>query len=129
MSAPKHVYRIKVDSYPTSDGRPFVLQPHSLWSTVYDNTEDRPTWLTGELINKYGWETNYDYTGQENWEGPLKITGTTTMYDDGPVIQVPMLRRTHYFSRHAAKKIVDVFREWGCTAEIEKSKPIEWEAQ
>lgn len=120
-----YLYRVTVVSYPTPDGKPFDEQDEEFWQDcieAYAGNPDYPMpefmdWDFGEWI----YQDSSHYAGYD-YGGP----NGATMHTDPPMV-VPVHRRKHWMSRHAANQKAKTLREWGCVVTVEKSKPIEWE--
>ncbi|MFJ2144383.1 hypothetical protein ACIOJF_03675 [Glutamicibacter sp. NPDC087831] len=122
-----HLYRVTVHKYPTQDGAPFDEQPEEFWQecidaysgdAVAEPLPDFMDWDFGEWIyQEAGYGQAYEY--------PSNYAGVHIQTD--PPMVVPVARRKHWLSRHAATRKAAQLREWGCEVTVEKSKPIEFE--
>ncbi|WP_129590344.1 hypothetical protein [Cryobacterium aureum] len=123
------MHRLVIDAWPTPDGKPFKDQPEEVWQAAVDRYlgDDGgvwPSWLPESLdITEWMPQESNNGTG---WEFPEK-PGDTIGDFDAPIMNVPRVPlRKHYFSKAAAQRVLHDLQEWGVTARIETSKPVEW---
>ena len=129
---PKRIYRVEVVSYPTPDGKPFKDQPlEHYWAAVdifsggcgYEES-DVPEWLRGVNIDGWVWGDDPAHVG---WDVPEENGYAISDDAGGACLNVPVVSRTHFFSRAAANRLANRLRHWGAVVIVHASKPIEWE--
>ena len=115
-----NIYRVKVE-FPTPDGKPFEDQPEELFQEgvdAYNGAEgETPPWFPDNFDDWLGSDGPYQGIAPPDRPGYwFRELG----------LMVPVIRRVHYFSGHAAEVKAAEFREWGCTVTVEKSRPVQW---
>lgn len=95
------VFRIVIDSYPTTDGLPF--------SEGITPLEEVSEWLV------------------QNHAVQRRILEPNPNFDEEEAVSFPGPRR-NYLSRSSAVARLKVFESFGCTGHVESSDPITWSA-
>ena len=107
------LYRIKVTSWPTPDGKPFMAQPAGFWEQLqdayFDPSDDNPL--------PPGFNGNWPPIEEHCYDD----------YQGEPHFTPPSFQRRQYFSKQAANAQLERLKAWGVSATLERSKPVRWE--
>lgn len=107
------LYRIKVTSWPTPDGKPFTAQPAEFWERLqdayFDPSDDNPL-PPGFNGN---WPPIEDYCFDD--------------YRGEPHFTKPAFKRRQYLAKRPAVAQMERMEQWGIVCELERSKPVEFE--
>lgn len=148
MAERKYVYRLVVDSWPTEDGRPFVVQSDEFWEAIAACAEqghadpecECPDWLPdlSRLRPYLAHPATYDCP-REVIQPPrfTRVLGVgyepgdpVTGYGGCPdtvVMAIPVAHARRFLQSAGPVAMSVQLREWGCCAHVERAQLGAWE--
>lgn len=113
------LYRIVVESWPTPDGKPLNSQPQQFWADLEDayHNPGGVNVLPKGFKDKWPPIEDHMHGMGRDWE---------TGHEEEKLFP-PAFNRRQYLVRPAAVAQMKRMQEWGVTARMERSEPVQWE--